>query len=60
MNADDVVYHLLNAVGGICLIINSIALHDTPNFFVNLVWVAIAAYSLHRILIISRNKRANR
>ncbi len=54
LSADSVTYHSLNVVGGICLVINSIYLNDSPNFFVNIVWTGIALYSVGRILFIKK------
>ncbi len=53
-SADKAIYHILNAVGGLCLVVNSIYLDDTPNFFVNIVWMGIALYSVGRILFFKK------
>ncbi|UII32775.1 hypothetical protein LVD17_02875 [Fulvivirga ulvae] len=37
-----ILYHVLNAVGGLCLVINAVYLRDNPTFVVNLVWMLIA------------------
>ena len=58
LSADSVTYHSLNVIGGLCLVINSIYLHDSPNFFVNIVWMGIALYSVGRILFFK--KRLNK
>lgn len=50
MKADRINYHLLNALGGICLVIVSYALSDMPNLFVNLAWILIALLSIVKIL----------
>lgn len=50
LSAEKVTYHALNAFGGICLVINSVFLDDTPNFFVNFIWTLIAVFSIYRIL----------
>jgi hypothetical protein len=42
-------YHLLNALGGICLVINATALDDLPNLIVNLVWMGMALFAIYRI-----------
>lgn len=56
MKADRVNYHLLNAIGGICLVIVSYTLSDMPNLFVNLAWIFIALISI--IKIVSMKKAA--
>lgn len=42
-------YHLLNALGGLCLVIHSSHNNDLPDMAVNLVWIIIAAGSMLRI-----------
>lgn len=54
---DRIVYHLLNAVGGICLVIISYDLSDTPNLFVNMIWIVIAVASIIRIWAVGGAKR---
>jgi hypothetical protein len=39
-------YHLLNLTGAILLIINTISIGAYPSAFVNVVWVAVAGYSI--------------
>ncbi len=43
-------YHLMNALGGICLVINAVNLSDMPTLVVNAVWGVIALYALVKIL----------
>lgn len=31
-------YHILNALGAICLVLNAIVINDYPNIFVNAIW----------------------
>jgi hypothetical protein len=50
LSSNKMMYHALNAIGGFCLIVNSIFLNDTPNFFVNFIWMCIALYSMFRVL----------
>ena len=50
LSPDKILYHALNAIGGLCLAINSVYLKDTPNFFVNFIWVCIALYSIFRVV----------
>lgn len=54
MKADRVDYHLLNAIGGVCLVVFSYVVVDVPNLFVNFIWIVIAGFSIFRILIIKR------
>jgi hypothetical protein len=42
LSAKKKLYHILNAIGGICLIINALHLKDFPNLVVNAVWAIIA------------------
>lgn len=58
LSAKRILYHFLNAIGGICLVINSIFLDDPPNFFVNFIWAVIAIYAIFRILKMSRKNLA--
>lgn len=51
LSADSIIYHSLNALGGAALVINSIYLNDSPNFFVNIIWMGIALYSVFRIIM---------
>lgn len=57
LKADSVRYQLLNALGGIFLVIFSLSLADLPNVAVNTVWILIACVSLARII---RSRRATR
>ena len=50
LSPDKILYHALNAIGGLCLTINSVYLNDTPNFFVNFIWMSIALYSIVRVI----------
>ncbi|MCY1721431.1 hypothetical protein OU798_13830 [Prolixibacteraceae bacterium Z1-6] len=59
LSADKILYHALNAIGGLCLVINSIYLEDTPNFFVNFIWMGIALYSIYRIIKLTNQKLIN-
>ena len=56
LSSDRLCYHLMNAIGGLCLVINSSHLDDTPTFFVNFIWMCIAFYSILNILRISLKK----
>lgn len=58
MKADHINYHILNALGGICLAIISYDKADTPNFFVNLVWMVIALISITKLVSLKVKKKA--
>lgn len=49
LSAEQTTYHLLNAIGGICLVINAAILSDMPNIFVNAIWCALALYAVVKI-----------
>ncbi|AUC83957.1 hypothetical protein CW731_01025 [Polaribacter sp. ALD11] len=49
-------YHIFNALGAICLLINALYLDDTPNLVVNLVWLIIAIISIFKIFL--KNRKA--
>lgn len=42
-------FHALNAMGGVCLVINAIALDDMPNLIVNFVWMGIALFAIYKV-----------
>jgi hypothetical protein len=48
-NAQNPLYPALNFTGALALIVDTRAKKDWPLFALNLVWAAIAAYSLARI-----------
>ncbi|MBM3129640.1 MAG: hypothetical protein FJ009_13570 [Chloroflexi bacterium] len=49
LRGDSVVYQLLNLLGGMFLIVNTIFWGAYPSTFVNFVWVCIALFALARI-----------
>lgn len=51
MKADGIPYQLMNVLGAICLIINSISLNDDPNLITNLVWMFIGIYAMFNIIL---------
>jgi hypothetical protein len=57
VSAERVTFHLLNSIGGCCLVIHSVFLNDIPNFFVNLVWMLIALYSIVRAFKLLRKQK---
>lgn len=56
ISARKYLFHLLNAVGGVCLIINALKLSDYPNILVNVAWVIIAGIAMVKL----RNSRGQR
>ena len=56
LSSERVTYHLLNSIGGCCLVIHSVFLNDIPNFFVNLIWMLIALYSIIRVMKLLRKQ----
>ncbi len=56
LSAEKVNYHVLNALGGLCLVIFSYHLADQPNLVVNLVWIALAIVSMVRIVAVKKRK----
>lgn len=53
------IYQLLNLVGGICLVINTIYYRAYPSTFVNIVWsvIAILALMQERRFLIGKGNR---
>jgi len=58
LSADKAPYHVINAACGFLLAIFSYASLDIPNMTVNAVWVAIAAFSIARIVIKRKKRRS--
>ncbi len=50
MAGDSLAYQLLNLIGGIFLIVNTVYLSAYPSAFVNLIWVGVALFALARIV----------
>jgi len=46
--SDALSYYLLNIIGSICLVINTIYHHAIPSAVVNVIWVIIAVFALFR------------
>jgi len=42
-------YQLLNLIGSICLILNTVYYGAYPSTFVNIVWAGIAIYTMQRV-----------
>lgn len=49
-------YHILNILGAIGLLLNAWLLRDYPNLAINIIWAMIAVYA---IIVISRKSRRN-
>ena len=50
LRGDSVAYQLLNLVGGLFLIVNTIFWGAYPSTFVNFVWVCIALFAIARVV----------
>jgi len=49
LSSERQLYHTLNAMGGVCLVVNAIALDDMPNLIVNFVWMGIALFAIYKV-----------
>jgi hypothetical protein len=47
IQADDLTFQLLNILGGVCLIVNSLHQSDYPSVFTNGVWAAIGVFAIY-------------
>jgi membrane-bound ClpP family serine protease len=56
-SAENKMYHIFNALGAICLLVNALYIGDTPNLVVNFVWLVIAIISIFKI-ILKKNKNS--
>lgn len=57
LKSEKKMFHILNASGALCLIINAIPVNDYPTIVVNIVWGLIALGSI--IKIINKNTITN-
>lgn len=55
LKSEGFIYHLLNVLGAVGLIINAIHFNDKPNVVVNLVWLIIGVLAL--LAFRRRNRR---
>ncbi len=46
MQGDAPAYQVMNLIGGVCLIVNTVYYGAYPSSMVNVVWIGIAAYTL--------------
>ena len=58
VNSRSRAYQALNLFGSLCLVVNTAYYRAFPSTVVNLVWLAIAAFTLVRILRSGNHKRA--
>lgn len=49
ISAEKSTYHILNGLGGTCLIINALSYNDFPNVVVNALWVVMAVFMLYKL-----------
>ena len=47
LQADKLPYQLLNILGGICLIVNSLHQSDYPSIFTNAAWATIGIFAIY-------------
>jgi hypothetical protein len=47
LHAEKLTYQLLNILGGICLVVNSIHTHDYPSVLTNLIWAGIGVFAIY-------------
>ena len=40
-------YQLLNILGGVCLVVNSVHTHDYPSVITNLIWASIGVFAIY-------------
>lgn len=50
LKSNGIIYHTMNVLGAICLIINALNLDDNPGFFVNLIWMFIGLFAMINII----------
>ncbi len=48
LSARSVLFHFLNALGGLCLVVDAHQSNDMPNLVVNVIWMFIAIVSMVR------------
>ena len=46
LKSDGTTFHVLNILGGVCLVVYAVFTKDVPNFFVNALWALIGVYSV--------------
>lgn len=56
LKATQTIYHGLNALGGLSLVVYAQLREDVPNMIVNLAWFSIAVFSIIRISAKKKNK----
>ncbi|WP_075342716.1 CBU_0592 family membrane protein [Tenacibaculum agarivorans] len=49
LSAKKTVYHWLNFLGALCLVLNAIAIKDNPTIVVNGIWGLIAVFTVLKI-----------
>ena len=48
LTADALAYYLLNIIGSICLILNTVYHHAIPSAAVNIIWVLLAVVAMFK------------
>ncbi|GAA5038842.1 hypothetical protein GCM10011506_37190 [Marivirga lumbricoides] len=49
VTSQQVIYHFLNIVGAVCLILNALQINDLPNVVVNIVWAVIGLLAIYYV-----------
>ena len=57
LSPEKVLYHAMNAAGGILMSISTYNVHDRPAFLVNIIWMGIALFSILRIIVLNTKKQ---
>ncbi len=47
LRADRVPYQLMNIVGGLCLVVNSLDTGDFPSVLTNMIWAGIGLFAIY-------------
>ena len=50
LKSDGIIYQLMNVIGGLCMVINSINLNDHPNLVTNFIWMCIGLFAVTKII----------
>ena len=47
LRADKLPYQLLNILGGVCLVVNSVHTRDYPSVITNVIWAGIGVFAIY-------------
>ncbi len=48
LSAKKTMYHWLNFLGALCLVVNAISIKDNPTIVVNIIWALIAIFTVFK------------